>query len=442
MHKAAALPLAHAHAIIPACKRQRGMATLVTALVLLIAVTLITFNVAKVSSVEQRISANDARTLAAHETAQAAIEQGLAYLNANLPRIDPIVYAYNGSVTNTNSMPWALCTTAMTSYPCGNGQSNQYDGAWLYYTVPASRQISLPGSPYTTTIHYLTKSVGGLVDVAEQPRIIILAVAVPTSDPLAGSAVIQQIVQYFSFVTVPPSPLAALGQVELKGNIGVYGNPAPAASFYPPLQTGRPLSVWSGSPVIVSGSAVTCLPGSDCGGGETNGIPHKLTDKTTNGGDIAASDPNFPATVSDLFQHIFGVPSAEASTIKNKSTVLADCSSLTSASSGLFWVTSSCTIPASTGSATAPAIMVVEGDFTMNSSHTFYGLIYSKGSGTVKLTGGPTLWGGIVSDHAVDIGAGTYTMRYLDLSRILGNNTGGFAKVPGGWLDTYQKPVS
>jgi len=432
MHKAATLP--PAHHTLPMGKSQRGMATLVTALVLLIAVTLITFNVAKVSSVEQRISANDARTLAAHETAQAAIEQGIAYLNANLPRIDPIVHS---GVTNSNSMSWALCAASETAPPCRDDQGNQYGNTWLKYTVP--NQINLPGSPYTTTVHYLTKSVVGLVDVAEHPRIIILASAVPNSDPLAGSAVIQQIVQYFSSVTVPPSPLAALGQVELKGNIGVYGNPTPAASFYPPLTTGRPLSVWSRSPVIVSGSAQTCLPGSDCGSGTTNGIPHKLTDNTTNGGDIAASDSNFPA---DPFQYIFGVPSAEASTIKSKSTVLADCSSLTSASSGQFWVTGNFTIPASTGSATAPAIIVVEGNFTMNSNHSFYGLVYSKGSGTVSLTGGPTLWGGIVSDHTIDIGAGTYTMRYLDLSKILTNNTGGFAKVPGGWLDAYQKPVS
>ena len=427
----------------PTLKRQRGMTTLVVALVLLIALTILTFSVAKVSGLEQRIAANDVRTLAAHEAAQAGIEQAIAYLNANLPLIDSD--AADGWRSGSR---WARCTAAETALPCGDGQSNQYNhsdinDAWLRYTVP--NQISLPGSPYITTVYYLTKNtpaaaaVVGAVDVQPQPRIIIIASATPNADPLAGSAVIQQITQYFSLVNMPPTTLSALGQIGLMGNIGVYGNPTPAASFYPPLQEGRPLSVWSASLVTVDGSAQTCLHGSDCGSGSTNGIPHKLTDKTTNGGDIADNHAGFPA---DPFQYIFGVPNAASASIKAQSTVLSSCSDLTSASSGLFWVTGDCSVVNNIGSATAPAIILVEGDFKMNSTHHLYGLVYSKGSGSVSLTGGPILWGGIIADHAISIGAGSYTMRYLDLSTIPGNNTGGFAKVPGGWLDTYKKPVS
>ncbi len=467
-HKAAVMLTAHFRAI-PTLKRQCGMATLAISLVLLIAVTIMTFTVARVSGLEQRISANDVRTLTAHEAAQAGIEQGIAYLNANLPKIDSdcpapqdppdpnclaIPTSQAGWRNNAATPRWTFCTTLETALPCGDGQTNRYGNTWLKYTAP--NQISLPGSPspYTTAVYYLTESVSGAVeDVKPQPRIIVLASATPNSDPLAGSAVIQQIVQYFFFVNInmPSSPLAALGKVELKGNIGVYGNPTPAASFYPPLGAGKPLSVWSGGALGVTGSAQTCVPGSDCTG-TTNGIPNKLTDKNNyppGGGDIVQNASLYPINdprrfPTDLFKHIFGVPSSEASTIKDKSTVLADCTGLTGASSGLFWVTGNCDIGKPIGSAEAPAIIVVEGNFTMNSNDNFYGLIYMKGTGGVSLVGGPTLWGGIVSDHDIDIGAGNYTVRYRDLSNIIhqGNNTGGFAKVPGGWLDAYQRPVS
>lgn len=427
-HKAAAMQAAHS---FPMLNRQRGMATLAIALVLLIAVTLITFNVAKVSGLEQRISANDVRTLSAHETAQAAIEQAIAYLNANLPRIDPIVHP---GVVNSDSMPWALCSSSETSLPCGDGQTNHYGNAWLRLTLP--NQISWPDSPYTTTVYLLTDSQGGAVDVKDQPKMIILASVTPSSDPLAGSAVVQQLVKYFSSVNMMSSPLAALGQVTLTGNIKVYGNPNPPSSFYPPLETGKPLSVWSRDTVTVGGSAETCVPGSNCTG--QNKLTYKQGNNIINGGDIAGNDGDFP---TDPFQYVFGVPSSQAGTVKSKSTVLADCSSLNSASSGQIWVTGDCNIGSPIGSAKTPAIIVVEGNVRMNSNDHFYGLIYMKGSGTITLNGNPVLWGGLVSDHAVDLGSGNYTSHYLDLSKILTNNTGGFAKVPGGWLDAYD-PIS
>lgn len=431
-HKVNVMQPAQAHAI-PTLKCQLGMATLAISLILLIAVTLITFSVAKVSSVEQRISANDVRTLTAHEAAQAAIEQGIAYLNANLPRFDS---TGTGGWRNAASNPrWTFCGTEITM-PCGDGQSNRYGNDWIYYTAP--NQISLSNT-YTTTVHYLTQNVAGAVnpDVRAQPRMIILASVTPNSDPLAGSAVIQQIVQYYSLVNAPPSPLSALGQVTLTGNIKVYGNPTPAASFYPPLAAGKPLSVWSRNAVEVGGSAQTCVPNSNCSG--QNRLTYKQGNQTINGGDIAANDPSFPA---DPFQYVFGVPNSEAGAIKNQSTVLSSCAGLSGASSGLFWVTGDCNIGSPIGSAEAPAIIVVEGNVRMNSNDDFYGLIYMKGSGGVTLNGNPTLWGGIVSDHDIDLGTGNYTSRYLDLGGTPPNNTGGFAKVPGGWLDAYQKPVS
>ncbi len=435
--------------------RQRGMATLAVGLILLFAITILTFNVAKVGGVEQRIAANDVRTIAAHEAAQAGIEQAIAYLNANLRLIDSAAAAQiNPAVpagwrNSAGSPRWRLCSNE-TALPCGDGQVNRYGNTWLNTganTLP--HQISLPDSPYTTTVHLLTQNctaatcldfVADSVDVRPQPRIIIISSAAPTSDPLAGSAVIQQIVQDFSLLSAPRVPIASGGAIDLTGNVSLYGDPNPDRSFYTTLGQDKPLSLWSGQSVTVGGSAKTCQPGSSpC---------NKLSDKNTNGGDYVQNDAKFPA---DLFQHIFGVPDANAvSLIKPKSTVLSDCSSLTGASSGLIWITGNCSIGADIGSEGAPAIIVMDGGSISINGGVFYGVIYLRNSasagGTVKLAGSPVLYGGLAAQFAptYDMG-GTPTFRYLDFSRNRPTRMNvfakGFAKVPGGWLDAYQ-PVS
>ncbi len=433
-------------------KRQRGMATLAVGLILLIAMTILTFNVAKVGGVEQRISANDVRTIAAHEAAQAGIEQAIAYLNANLPQIDSAADARTnpavpaGWRNSAGSPRWRLCTTSERELPCGDGQNNRYGNTWLTTATTLPHQISMPGSPYTTTVHYLTESTAAdVVDVRHQPRIIIIASAAPapTSDPLAGSAVIQQIVQDFSLLNAPRVPIASGGAIDLIGNVSLYGDPNPDRLFYTTLGSNKPLSLWSKQAVTVGGSAKTCRPGPTCTGED------KLSDKNTDGGDIVRNDSKFP---SDLFEHIFGIPDANAvSLIKPKSTVLSDCSSLTGASSGLFWITGNCSIGDDIGSEEAPAIIVMDGGSISINGGAFYGIIYLRNSasagGVVKLAGGPVLYGGLAAQFAptYDMG-GTPTFRYLDFSRNRPTRMNvfakGFAKVPGGWLDAYQKPVS
>ncbi|MDO9371045.1 MAG: pilus assembly PilX N-terminal domain-containing protein, partial [Gammaproteobacteria bacterium] len=57
---------------------ERGVATLITSLALLLAITLLTFAAARVGIMEQRISANDYRAKQGFEAAQAGIEFAIA----------------------------------------------------------------------------------------------------------------------------------------------------------------------------------------------------------------------------------------------------------------------------------------------------------------------------------------------------------------------------
>lgn len=65
--------------------RQHGMATLMFAVVLLIALTVITFLSAKTLLTEQAISANEYRAKEVSYAAEAALEYGIGWLNSNNP---------------------------------------------------------------------------------------------------------------------------------------------------------------------------------------------------------------------------------------------------------------------------------------------------------------------------------------------------------------------
>ena len=93
---------------------QRGVATLSTAMILLLAITLMTFAAARVSVVEQKIAANDYRAKQALHAAQAALETA--------------VYAANvTSVGTVNGVPPST-PTALTSV--GGGPSTYYKYAY------------------------------------------------------------------------------------------------------------------------------------------------------------------------------------------------------------------------------------------------------------------------------------------------------------------------
>lgn len=66
-------------------QRQSGVATLMFAVVLLIALTVITFLSARTLITEQAISANEYRSKEASYAAEAALEYGIAWLAANNP---------------------------------------------------------------------------------------------------------------------------------------------------------------------------------------------------------------------------------------------------------------------------------------------------------------------------------------------------------------------
>lgn len=107
--------------ILAASPRQRGVSTLVVAIVLLIAATFLTFFAAKVGIQEQRMSANDYRHKEAFATAEAGLDRAKAFLAAN--RQDFATWG------------WTACAGTETAPPCGDGTANLFGTAWSWINV-------------------------------------------------------------------------------------------------------------------------------------------------------------------------------------------------------------------------------------------------------------------------------------------------------------------
>jgi hypothetical protein len=131
-------------------------------------------------------------------------------------------------------------------------------------------------------------------------------------------------------------------------------------------------------------------------------------------------------------------------------TVLANCSSLNAASTGLYYITGDCNITAQVGSAGAPAIVVVFGTGDLGSNSVLYGMLFvhkdnikaatdaSCPSGCAFSMNGGTVFGSVVIEGNVKM-AGNPVIVYDDVGSSSDPNTfpanAKFARVPGSWLD-------
>jgi hypothetical protein len=288
--------------------------------------------------------------------------------------------------------------------------------------------------------------------------------------------------------TVQPGPIPPLTapSVGLSGSFHLVGNPNHAMSKDELLQvnvancdsfnsgSGQLLSIWTEQPfnTLVSGtgswdicqaqffktntdpllgSSSACFLGtttSGCGCQSSqdpmlkvcrsqnfNGSsdPNKLT-----ACGIKDNDPNFP---SDLFAWLFGAPPADVKARADQ--VLPNCSTLSSASTGLVWVTGNCSPPGDVGSRLDPVVLVVEGELEFGANSQVWGLAVANESPKVKLNGGFTIHGAMVVVDKVSPptnfqASGTYNAIYdpCVFAAIFSDDTFvEYAPVEGSWSD-------
>lgn len=260
--------------------QQRGAATLIVAIVLLLALTLATFSAARIGISEQRSVANEIRAKQAFWVAQGGVEQGIAFLNANkaligsasvltaaTPVSPPIEQGWVAVPPTAPAMRWSACRGAAAGrLPCAY-DAIRHGNRWMFYNNQNRfaannffQQLAINGNPsdYLFDLDFLAWSDEVREGFGQFPRInsrIIVTATVTT--PIAGTdrlrtlsaanaVIVSQIVSGYDTlvgqpgVTSPPvsgvsivtsfppyidAPLMVAGTAVLNAGVSIWGNP-------------------------------------------------------------------------------------------------------------------------------------------------------------------------------------------------------------------------
>jgi Tfp pilus assembly protein PilX len=348
--------------IQPDLNSQRGAATLLVALVLLIGITLVTLTTSKTVLVETQTAADVYRTTQAVAAANYAMDYGVSYFD-------------NGGFDHINNG-----TSAAGS-----------DGIVDIVTVP--NLTSADGNQTTTATLTFNNAVGTrCVPTGTASMKAGLVTATGFSDDGLASRIITQCVGTMDLLKNdgPKQPLVAQGNVALTGNariINRYTNTT--------IWSGDDVSIGSSSAMetyIKSNSAAALTQAQLLDTNEDNNTQLVSNRNLGNGLDIIDKDPSLGTLIGlEFFKNFFNVDSREqlkamATTAGQSYTSIGDAVT-TPVKSGLIWVEGNQSMNGGTiGSITAPAIVIINGDFTLGGGATIYGVLYVRGKYTIHGT--------------------------------------------------------
>jgi hypothetical protein len=299
-------------------------------------------------------------------------------------------------------------------------------------------------------------------------------IATGIADDGSSEAVITQTVASVEPGGGPPVvPIMSFNAVAPNGNLNVVANPNAGG-------VGVPASIWSRNYVSVeesgAGSIATCeveeylntrassfwTPWTDIDGEQfftcdsctcpdkqsAGALSHtQSTEPARKYFDIVDQAPDYP---DDIFEYYFGVARTQHHLVRDAADqIIADCNSVDSATAGLVWVDGYCDLSGKVaGSATGPIALVATGGVKLNSNSIFYGVLLitdpttpaelqAQDSIPTSLTGGPVIYGALLTDPGATVFNGGFTVVYLGdvLNRldpliVLGN-------LSGSWSDQF-----
>lgn len=440
---------------------QRGVAALTIALIIVVVATIVTIGVTQIGVGEQRNMANEVRNKQAGTVADMSIDRAALYLRQNLRQVRATT---PGGWMEASAPKWIPCAAGTITIPCGDGTQNVFDNNWTAYANVPNLGVTGEDLTGSVTTHFVARAESPGSAVPGTSTFYVIAEG--RSEDQTGVSLIKRAYTIRPVIgRAPDAPIIAAGSTNIGGTLSVVANPNGGGP-------GVPLSIWAGNNSDTTSGATmqTChiseylstdgadgvdvdstgyrlvrCPDCEC----PNTAAEQISNQSKEGLDILDLDgnvgvnpdtTNFPA---DVFEYVFGVPSASYLDIKNQATLIGGCEGLGPTSSGLYWVAGDCSIPAGTqvGTLDAPVAVVVEnGRFTMNANSEFLGLIFlfAHGAGAVdvKINGGPTLYGALISNQNVDLGNGNYTARYeKKVLENLANVAAAMSDVPGSWKD-------
>jgi len=389
--------------------RQKGVATLLVSMVLLIAATLLVLYTSNTVVGEQRMSGNELRSKQAFEAAQGGLALSLERVNANGTFVDGNV---NDTWSSANSS-YVVSYCNGATFPAAQQCADQASGG----VTPA---CAAPGADDVTA---WVVACGWSDDNSGRKRLISF---VAKSDPVPGSIT---------------NPLTAHGSVTFSGNstvVNYFNN----------------LTVWSGETLANTGNTgktVIRRPSSEAGqlssdqvdtqvgGGNQVCNPNQAPDLicTTSTGvfgpDVIQSDNSLAGLTEDqFFENFLGKPPSLYKSLDADEVVPGGNAGTITEGDKVYWVDGNATISQDVGSSAQPVVIVVDGDLTLSGNTTIYGVVFVRGN--LSTSGGPKVRGAVLATGDVN-SAGTLVVIY-DPDAIGGaGGDGTFASVPGSWRD-------
>ncbi len=395
--------------------KQQGAATLLTALVLLISITLVILLTAKTVLVETQVTADNYRTSQATAAATAAMDQAVAYFYAGGLDQDGVWGVdYKGPGTEPTTANCAMpAAAATTAFPMTLTAGAQTTLAHFYFNnTPTS---PLPTNPTTKDIACGSKP----SDMTQA-----LVTAKGWSDDCTAVRTITQCVTTFKIF-----PDKRLHQpVVSKAGVGAFGN-ATLINRY------TNSNIWSGGAATASGAAfATYLRPSNTESADYTTDQLDSADKTANtqlvsnkktgnGIDIITDDPTLGTITTSttdltdpaknqLFYMLFAQTKSVIKAAADTAGQLFPTGTSLTGKTGLVWVEGDGSLSGNDviGSPTSPVILIINGDLSFTGG-TIYGVVYVTGA--TKITGNPVVKGSIVAENsAPSTGAGALTLVY------------------------------
>jgi hypothetical protein len=412
---------------------------------LLISITLVILLTSKEVLVETKVTADNYRTSQATAAASAAMNQAEAYFMAG--GLDQRVNATGVAgadelVDYTSALPFSLNLTVGGQTTTAQFYFDNSDDNACDCQADVSRDIDNDGDGdcFGTLGRNMTRT-----------RII----ATGWSDDNTAVRTVTQCLGTFDIFdggNGPKQPFVS------KASVGVFGN-ATIINRY------TNSSIWTGGANDISGAAfATYLRpsntatsdytklelNSDCEvspcGDPNNPGPNTqmVSNKDAGAGiDIITDDATLSSKTADqFFDMFFALTKAQFMKVaENVDQKLPNAAGVTSPNgmSGVIWVEGNLTLNAGdvVGSPATPAVLVVNGDFSLSGGATVYGVIYVTGA--LNITGNPVIKGSVIGEsNTTSGGGGTLKLVYVP---IVGDDqappfiVGTGAIVPGSWKD-------
>ena len=386
---------------------QRGMATLTTALMLLIAITLMTFSSARVGIVEQQIAANDYRAKQALHAAQAGLDR--AVYDSNVLGVGAPTIAVA-----------ALVYTAVTALAAvGTGPATSYQYA---YRLP-------PDVAAGGTLALVTITARGFSD-----------------DSVASKTLTQYIKRYSPLPKVPSNPLSTGDRYASdSANIRIVNNVTGPTGIA--IQAQRQINTGSsgGNPHVITQAKVSDVLTSGEGRKE-NGV-EAIACATCPGG-VVDGQVNTAAEKDAFFTNAFGTTKADIEAISKP---VVDCNNARdcntklgnnadgSAKAPFIVVTGETKLNSTTviGSPTQPVVLIINGNLELSGNVTIYGFIYVTGETKLEKNSALNVHGSLISEKEVEIKKDSVVNITYNKYNTRSNPGGPdfYVKAPGTWND-------